>query len=123
MVEDESGSQDSPKRSEERERDIARQRDALLANARGETKPTGALGGADPRLMGLGIQFVIAILLSLYAGMWVDTKLRTTPWFTLIGGMLGAGAGFYSMYNTLMSSNKKFDEQAKQDKEQKAKDK
>ena len=111
MAEEEGGSQ---KRSSEQERSIAKRRDALLAEARGENKQSGALGGADPRLMGLGIQFVIAILISLYAGMWVDTKFRTTPWFTLIGGMLGAGAGFYAMYSAMKSSNKKFDDEARQ---------
>jgi F0F1-type ATP synthase assembly protein I len=104
---------DDEKRSSERERDIARKRDELLAEARGE-KPKGlAISGADPRLMGLGVQFVVAILLALYAGMWVDAKLRSTPWFTLIGGMVGAGAGFYSMWRVLVDVDKKLDDEKK----------
>ncbi len=113
MADEAGGSQ---KRSSEQERDIARRRDALLAEARGEKKPSGVMSGADPRLMGLGIQFVIAIIVSLYAGMWLDTKLHSTPWFTLIGGLLGASAGFYSMFRAAVDANKKYDDEAKQKK-------
>lgn len=100
----------------DREKEIAKKRDALLAEARGE-KTFGSDGGKpDPRLMGLGLQFVIAILLCMYAGMWLDTKLKTGPWLLLIGALIGASAGFYSMYRVLMSENKKFDEQDRQNK-------
>src|SRR5471030_1950668 len=103
-------------KSTERERSIAAKRDNLLAQARGE-KGIGFTGhGADPRLMGLGVQFVIAILLCLYAGMWLDAKLKTGPWLMLIGALIGAGAGFYSMYSVLMSENKKFDAEDRQNK-------
>ena len=113
MADDESGSE---KRSSEQERKIARQRDAFLADARGEKTPGNSGGGADPRLMGLGVQFVIAILLCLYAGMWLDARLHTGPWLMLIGAFIGGSAGFYAMYRVLMSENKKFDAQEKQDK-------
>jgi F0F1-type ATP synthase assembly protein I len=103
-------------RSSEQEQNIARKRDDLLAQARGDKGIGFTETGADPRLMGLGLQFVIAILLCLYAGMWLDTKLHTGPWLMLIGALLGASAGFYSMYRVLMSENKKFDAQDRQNK-------
>lgn len=99
--------------SSEQEQNIAKKRDALLANARGE-KEIGVSGGKiDPRMMGLGLQFVVAILLALYAGMWLDAKLHTAPWFMLIGALLGAGAGFYSMFRVVMSQEKRMDEEDK----------
>lgn len=107
---------DSPrKRSPKDEQNIAAQRDALLAQARGEKKSIGftSSGGVDPRLMGLGLQFVVAILLCLYAGMWLDTKFHTAPWLMLIGAIVGAGAGFYSMFRVLMSEEKRMDEEDK----------
>ena len=107
---------DSPRnRSERDEQNIAKQRDALLAQARGEKKSIGftSTGGVDPRLMGLGLQFVIAILLCLYAGMWIDAKFHTAPWFMLIGAIAGASAGFYSMFRVLMSEDKRMDEEDK----------
>jgi F0F1-type ATP synthase assembly protein I len=100
--------------SKEQEQLIAKKRDSLLAQARGEKGIGFTETGADPRLMGLGVQFVIAILLCLYAGMWLDTKLKTAPWLMLIGALIGASAGFYSMYSVLMSENKKFDAQDRQ---------
>jgi|ERR1019366_4739804 F0F1-type ATP synthase assembly protein I len=103
-------------RSSEQEQNIARKRDELLAQARGAKGIGFTEKGADPRLMGLGLQFVIAILLCLYAGMWLDTKLHTGPWLMLIGALIGASAGFYSMYSVMMSENKRFDAQDRQNK-------
>ena len=99
--------------STEREQNIAKQRDALLAEARGKKGLGFTEKGTDPRLMGLGLQFVVAILVSLYAGMWLDTKLHTGPWLMLIGALLGASAGFYSMFRVLMSEDKRMDEEDK----------
>ncbi len=110
MNNDAGGSQRRSSGDAERERDIAERRDALLAQARGET-PGKSGGGADPRLMGLGLQFVIAILLCLYAGMWLDAKLHTAPWLMLIGALIGASAGFYSMFRVLMSADRKLDDE------------
>jgi F0F1-type ATP synthase assembly protein I len=105
-----------PNSLSDREKEIAKKRDDLLANARGE-KGFGSVGGKpDPRLMGLGLQFVIAILLCLYIGMWLDKKLNTGPWLMMIGALIGASAGFYSMYSVMMSENKKYDEQHQQNK-------
>jgi F0F1-type ATP synthase assembly protein I len=116
MANDEGGSRQRPTGDPDQERDIARRRDALLAEARGEKGPGGSQGGADPRLMGLGLQFVVAILLCLYAGMWLDARLHTAPWLMLIGALIGASAGFYTMFRVLMSENKRFDAEDRQHK-------
>jgi F0F1-type ATP synthase assembly protein I len=109
-----SNSEGTPReRSAEESKDIADKRDALLAQARGERGLGFTEKGADPRLMGLGLQFVVAILLSLYAGMWLDAKLHTGPWLMLIGALIGASAGFYSMFRVLMSEDKRMDEEDK----------
>jgi F0F1-type ATP synthase assembly protein I len=63
--------------------------------------------------MGLGLQFVVAILVSLYAGMWLDGKLHTGPWLMLLGALIGASAGFYSMFRVLMSEDKRMDDENK----------
>ena len=95
------------KRSVQDERNIAKKRDELLAEARGDNKSIGFTDGkVDPRLLGLGLQFVIAILLCLYAGMWLDAKFHTAPWLMLIGALAGASAGFYSMFRDHMAEEK-----------------
>jgi ATP synthase protein I len=47
---------------------------------------------------GIGIQFAATILVFTFAGVWLDRRLGTSPWFVLIGVFVGAGGGFYSMY-------------------------
>ena len=46
----------------------------------------------------MGVQFVVAILLFLFAGKWLDSKLGTSPWLLIAGVFLGASASMYSMY-------------------------
>jgi ATP synthase protein I len=72
-------------------------------------------GPSPGELGGLGLQFVVAILLFLYIGQWLDRKLGTEPWLLIIGVFLGAGLSFYSMYRKLMAV------QAADDAERKAK--
>jgi F0F1-type ATP synthase assembly protein I len=67
-------------------------------------------GGADRRpatkqageVLGVGMQFAGAIILFLFLGMWLDARLGTEPWLLLIGVLVGAVAGFASMYRQLV---------------------
>jgi ATP synthase protein I len=90
--------------------EVDRKRDELLDQARRNTEegrePSGESGSMSA-LAGLGLQFVIAILLCLYAGMWLDRKLGTSPWFVVGGIVVGASAGFFVMYRVLMAENAK----------------
>lgn len=56
---------------------------------------------------GFGIQFVVALLLFLYLGKWVDQKLGTAPLFLIVGVFVGAGASFYSMYRGLTGAQRR----------------
>jgi len=49
-------------------------------------------------LAGMGVQFLVAILLFLFVGKWLDSKLGTTPWLLILGVFLGAGASTFAMY-------------------------
>ncbi len=66
--------------------------------------------------MGLGLQFVLSLLLFLYLGQWVDGKLGTSPWFMILGVFTGATAAFYSMYRKLKAVELREEAQDKQDK-------
>jgi F0F1-type ATP synthase assembly protein I len=59
------------------------------------------------------MQFVVAILLFLFLGKWLDERLGTTPWLLIAGVFLGAGASFYSIYRRLMADQKREDEARK----------
>lgn len=65
-----------------------------------EDRPTPMLQAGE--VMGVGLQFAGAILIFLFLGRWLDEKLGTSPWLLLIGVMVGAAAGFYSLYRQLV---------------------
>ena len=75
--------------------------------------PTGGThadeGSSVAGLAGVGLQFVITLLVFLYVGQWLDRKLGTAPWLLLVGVFVGAGASFYSMYRKLMAAQARDD--------------
>jgi F0F1-type ATP synthase assembly protein I len=50
----------------------------------------------------LGFQLAMSMGLFLLAGWWVDGRIGTTPLLTILGAMVGAAAGFYSIIHQLM---------------------
>ena len=51
--------------------------------------------------MGVGLQFVLSILVFLYAGRWLDEKLGTSPWLLMLGVFVGFAAALYSIVRKL----------------------
>jgi len=49
-----------------------------------------------------GFQLAFSTGLFLLVGWWLDGKWGTTPLLTVIGALMGAGAGFYSMIHHLL---------------------
>jgi F0F1-type ATP synthase assembly protein I len=74
-----------------------------------KSPPPGGSSGAD--FAGLGIQFVAAILVFLFAGQWVDKRLGTDGLFTIVGVFVGAGAAFYNMYRKVTAAQRRDDEE------------
>ena len=80
----------------------------------------GAFGsGPAGQFMGLGLQFVLSLLLFLYLGKWADGKLGTSPLFLILGVFIGAGAAFYSMYRRLKRVEREEEAQERLEKEEK----
>lgn len=71
----------------------------------GDDKPPRTPAG-DPwnpradaaRVAGQGLTLALATGLFLWAGWWLDNRLGTVPVFTVLGALVGAAAGFYSLY-------------------------
>lgn len=62
-----------------------------------ETKPVDV-----SRYLSAGLVWALSTLMFLFGGSWVDGKLGTAPWLTLIGAFVGAGAGFWWMIRDLV---------------------
>jgi hypothetical protein len=58
---------------------------------------------------GVGLQFALTIVVFMFAGMWLDRALGTSPWLLILLVFGGASAGFYSIYRKLMSAQRRAD--------------
>ena len=59
------------------------------------------------QFMDLGLRFALAILLTAGGGYWLDSKLETTPLFLIIGVLIGATAGFLTVYRAVYPGREK----------------
>ena len=46
---------------------------------------------------GLGMQFAVTLLVFVAAGIWVDKRLGSEPWFLIAGVMLGGTGAFVAI--------------------------
>jgi len=63
-----------------------------------------AVSGAE--FAGIGLQFALTILVFVFAGVWLDRRLGTSPWLLLICVFAGAGGGFFSMYRRVTAAQR-----------------
>ncbi len=54
--------------------------------------------------MGFGIAISLAVLVG--GGVWLDTRLNSAPWWTIIGLALGLIAAGYQLYELVLASRK-----------------
>jgi ATP synthase protein I len=87
------------------------------SGVRGQGSGPGDEGPGAGAYAGFGMQFVVALLLFLYIGQWVDRRLGTAPVFLLIGIFVGAGGSFYAMYRKLMAAQAREDQAKREAKE------
>jgi ATP synthase protein I len=89
------------------------------------------LGGPDSgkqwrafaRIGSLGIELALSIVIGLLGGRWLDGKLDTAPYLTLIGLILGVIAGFKSLIQTARRHSQSSHQDSHQDSKQPGKSK
>ncbi|MEO8551231.1 MAG: AtpZ/AtpI family protein [Kofleriaceae bacterium] len=54
----------------------------------------------------VGLELGIAVIVGLFAGMWLDSKLGTTPWLMLVLLVLGLVAGFRNVLHAVERAEK-----------------
>lgn len=64
------------------------------------TPPSGA------EYAGAGLQLALTLVVFMFLGLWLDKRLGSSPWFLIIGVVIGAVGGFYSLYRRLMTANR-----------------
>ena len=66
----------------------------------------GSSSVSGVEMAGAGLQFTAILVLSSFAGMWLDRKVGTSPWLLIVIVFLGAAAAFYSLYHKLMKGQR-----------------
>lgn len=56
--------------------------------------------------LGLGIQLAATIGIMVFVGIWIDKKLDTSPYFTLIFSILGIITGMYHFLKSVIRIDK-----------------
>jgi F0F1-type ATP synthase assembly protein I len=62
--------------------------------------PTGA------EFAGIGLQFGMTIVVFVFAGVWLDNRFHSSPWFVLLCTFAGAFGGLFSMYRRVMAQQR-----------------
>lgn len=57
--------------------------------------------------LALGVQLAATVVIMFYVGYWADEQFDTKPWLRLLGLAVGAGAGFYNFFKTVIDLGKK----------------
>lgn len=55
------------------------------------------------QLSTIGLAFVFALVLGFGAGVWLDRRLGTSPWLSLLGFAMGLAAGILNVVRTMRS--------------------
>jgi F0F1-type ATP synthase assembly protein I len=63
------------------------------------------------RYTGIGIQFVLLIVLPLGLGYWLDTQFKTLPWLTVAGAALGSVGGMVWVVKSVFRMEAKGDKE------------
>lgn len=80
----------------------------------------GPGGGRDFRTLarvgGVGIELAVATTIGFLGGRWLDGKLGTAPWLSLVGLLLGVAAGFRNLIEIARKAQREADGEKNGDK-------
>jgi ATP synthase protein I len=65
----------------------------------------------------VGIEIALSVAAGLFGGSWLDKKLGTAPWLTLIGLVYGLAAAGRAIYRALKQANREAEELDRKERE------
>jgi F0F1-type ATP synthase assembly protein I len=78
-----------------------------------ESPPAKRSAPSGAEFAGIGLQLGLTIVVFVFAGVWLDNRLHSSPWFVLICTFAGAFGGFYSIYRRVMASQRRNEKDAR----------
>jgi len=69
----------------------------------------------------VGLELALSVLVGLFGGRWLDQKLGTHGWLTVIGLGFGIAAGFRSVYRALIRANREAEVEEQRERERRRK--
>jgi ATP synthase protein I len=74
--------------------------------------PSGEKGAwkALGELSSIGLTLVVATVIGLVGGYYVDRWLGTTPWLLMVGLVLGIAAGFVNLFRSVKRAERDLDD-------------
>jgi ATP synthase protein I len=67
------------------------------------------------RLALVGTELSVSIFIGLFGGHWLDERLATRPWLTLVGLLLGLAAGFKSLFQVARREQARISDEARRE--------
>jgi ATP synthase protein I len=65
----------------------------------------------------VGLELVLSVLLGLFGGQFLDRRLHTTPWLTLVGVTYGVAAGIRGLYRAAVRATREAEELDRRERE------
>lgn len=65
-----------------------------------------------------GMQLALGVVVFFFIGVWLDGKLESSPWFTIIGAFIGATGGLIKFIREAMEFGRASDERKSPKKQQ-----
>jgi F0F1-type ATP synthase assembly protein I len=76
----------------------------------GRHRPSDEERAAERAAMGSyltqGFQYAAVLLVFTGAGYWLDGRLHTLPWLTIVGAVIGGVGGFLHLYRSLTAQSR-----------------
>ena len=69
----------------------------------------------------VGLEVVLSVVVGLFGGSWLDKRLDTGPWLTIVGGVYGVAAAARALYRAARRATKEAEDLDRREREERRK--